>query len=61
MGSGKKIESIREEYRAAGDTSLPFFIETYACDARQGVQKLVEQGTPGRTRGGRRGHPAKGL
>ncbi len=43
MGSGKKIESIREEYRAAGDTSLPFFIETYACDARQGVQKLVEQ------------------
>lgn len=39
----KKIGVIKEEFQAAEDTSLPFFIEEYKADARAGVQKLVEQ------------------
>ncbi len=39
----KKIGIIKEELKAAEDTMLPHFIETYEKDERPGVQKLVEQ------------------
>lgn len=45
MAQEKKIGTIKEELQAAEDTSLPYFIECYASDARAGVQKLVEQAT----------------
>lgn len=43
MTEEKKIGTIREEYQAAEEHSLPFFIETYEADTRAGVKKLVEQ------------------
>ena len=43
MTTEKKIGVIKEEWQAAEDTSLPFFIEAYETDPRAGVQKLVEQ------------------
>lgn len=43
MAQEKTIREISDEYRAAGDTSLPFFIESYKGDARAGVQRLVKQ------------------
>ncbi len=39
----KKIGQIKEELKAAEDTMLPLFIETYKEDTRSGVIKLVEQ------------------
>ena len=39
----KKIGEIKEELKAAEDTMLPCFIETYEKDERSGVVKLVEQ------------------
>lgn len=39
----KKIGTIKEELKAAEDTMLPHFIETYEKDERPGVQKLVTQ------------------
>lgn len=39
----KTIGQIREELKAAEDSMLPYFIETYEKDARSGVQKLAEQ------------------
>lgn len=39
----KSLKAIGDEYRAAEDTSLSFFIEAYEGDARAGVQKLVGQ------------------
>lgn len=39
----KKIGQIKEELKAADDTMLPYFIDTYHKDARSGVIKLVEQ------------------
>ncbi len=39
----KKIGQIKEELKAAEDTMLPLFIETYKEDTRSGVVKLVEQ------------------
>lgn len=39
----KKIGVIKEELKAAEDTMLPHFIETYEKDERPGVQKLIEQ------------------
>ena len=39
----KKIGEIQKELKAAEDTMLPSFIETYEMDARAGVKKLVEQ------------------
>ena len=43
MGDNKKIGTIRAEYKAAGDTSLPSFIRTYEGDGRAGVQQMVKQ------------------
>lgn len=43
MTQEKKIGTIREEYQAAEEHSLPFFIEAYEADTRAGVKKLVEQ------------------
>lgn len=43
MAQEKTLREIGGEYRAAGDTSLPVFIERYERDARTGVKKLVEQ------------------
>lgn len=42
MKKQMKIGQIREELKAAEDSSLPFFIEAYESDERAGVQKLVE-------------------
>ena len=39
----KKIGIIKEELKAAEDTMLPHFIESYKPDERPGVQKLVAQ------------------
>ncbi len=39
----KKIGIIKEELKAAEDTMLPHFIESYKTDERPGVQKLVAQ------------------
>lgn len=39
----KKIGEIKEELKAAEDTMLPCFIETYEKDERSGVVKLVGQ------------------
>ena len=39
----KKIGEIKEELRAAEDTMLPHFIESYKADRRAGVVKIVEQ------------------
>jgi ribonuclease HII len=38
----KKISEIKEELKAATDSGLPLFIETYKEDERAGVQKIVE-------------------
>jgi ribonuclease HII len=38
----KKISGIKEELKAATDSGLPLFIETYKEDERAGVQKIVE-------------------
>lgn len=43
MTEEKKIGAIREEYQAAEETSLPFFIGEYESDSRAGVRRLVEQ------------------
>lgn len=43
MTEEKKIGAIREEYQAAEENSLPFFIREYESDGRAGVRKLVEQ------------------
>lgn len=40
----KNIREIREEFEAAEVTMLPFFVEKYAQDPRNGVQALVERG-----------------
>jgi ribonuclease HII len=38
----KKISEIKEELKAATDSGLPLFIETYKEDERAGVRKIVE-------------------
>lgn len=43
MTEEKKIATVREEYQAAEENSLPFFIREYESDGRAGVRKLVEQ------------------
>ncbi len=43
MGTEKKIGEIREELKAALDTELSSFIESYQADTRSGVVKIVEQ------------------
>lgn len=39
----RKIGEIKEEFKAAEDAMLPFFIEKYEADGRAGVKKLCEQ------------------
>lgn len=37
----KRIEDIRKELKAASESALPVFVETYEMDTRSGVQALV--------------------
>ena len=37
----KKIEEIKNELKAAGESELPVFVERYETDSRSGVQALV--------------------
>lgn len=43
MSTEKKIGEIKEELKAAKDTELSSFIETYRADERAGVVKILEQ------------------
>ncbi len=43
MEDEKKIKNIQEEYKAAHDDMLPYFIQQYIKDGRPGVAKIIGQ------------------
>ena len=43
MDKDKNIKQIHEEYKAAKEEMLPYFIEQYIKDGRPGVSKIISQ------------------